>query len=186
MILTLPLSAFSEPSAAKAETSGAAYQRIEWADLIPKEDLDALTNPPEALSNIEDGSEDDSLDGQLRNAAGATASQDAYSQALVSTKIRPELNGRNIRIPGFIVPLEFDDNETITSFFLVPFFGACIHVPPPPPNQVVYAEIEKGTKMESIYKAFWISGKISTTLVENDTATAAYSIDVSNIEPYSD
>jgi hypothetical protein len=163
-----------------------SFETIEWTDLIPKSDLDALLNPPEALSDIQDGSEDDVIGSQLRAAAGSNASADRYSQALVSTNIRPEFNNRNIRIPGFIVPLEFDDEETITSFFLVPFFGACIHVPPPPPNQIIYAEIERGIKLDALYSPFWISGKLSTELIENDMATAAYSVNVVSIEDYQD
>jgi hypothetical protein len=172
--------------AAKIKAERAGFQTIEWTDLIPKADLDAIMNPPAYLSEIEDGSEDDVIGSQLRAAAGASATEDRYQQALVSTTIRPEYNGKNVRIPGFIVPLEFDDQQTVTTFFLVPFFGACIHVPPPPPNQVIYAEFEPGTELEALYYPFWISGKLSTTLVENDMATAAYSIDVTSIDPYTE
>jgi len=160
----------------------ATFETIEWTDLMPEADLKALENPPDYISEIEDGSEEDVVASQLKGSAPADA--DPYQQALVSKEIRPEYDGRLVRIPGFIVPLEFDDQETITTFFLVPFFGACLHMPPPPPNQIIYAEFEPGLRLEALYDPFWIKGRIATTLVENDMALAAYSILVAGVEPY--
>jgi len=158
------------------------YPQVEWVDLIPDDDLLALENPPAYLDDIEDGSIDDSLQSQLKT--NLFTAEDRYQQALNSKQIRPEFNGRNIRIPGFIVPLEFDDQQTITAFFLVPFFGACMHLPPPPPNQIIYAEFEAGIKLDTLYDPFWVEGTLATSLIENDMATAAYSINVMLIEPY--
>lgn len=59
-------------------------------------------------------------------------------------------------------------------------------MPPPPPNQIIYAEYEPGIKLEALYDAFWINGKLSTTLIKNDMATAAYSIFVADIELYTE
>ena len=161
------------------------FETIEWTDLIPKDDLEALLNPPESLNEIEDGSEQDQISSQLQ-AAIAQASDSRYQQALSSTNIKPEYNNRRIRIPGFIVPLEFNEQQVISSFFLVPFFGACIHVPPPPPNQIIYAEYKHGLKLEALYDPFWIEGTLKTTLTENDVATAAYSITVNTVSPYTE
>jgi hypothetical protein len=161
------------------------YTTIEWTDLMPTEDLDALLNPPEYLDSIEDGSQADVIDDQLKTKS-VSANDARYEQALVSTTIRPEFNNKAIRLPGFIVPLEFDGAQTITAFFLVPFFGACIHLPPPPPNQIIYAEYKQGIKLESLYDPFWIEGILTTTLIENDTATAAYAITVDHFEPYTE
>ena len=99
-------------------------------------------------------------------------------------RVRQDLNTQQIRIPGYIVPVEFDEQYVITRFLIVPYFGACIHVPPPPPNQIIYAEFDPGFKLESLYKPFWISGQLRTTLIENDMATAAYAVTVDSIEPY--
>lgn len=167
------------------------YTAIEWTDLLPDEDLEALENPPEYIDEIEDGSEGDQLTSQLKAEPTTkptidNETEDRYQQALVSKNIRPEFEGRHVRIPGFIVPLEFDEYQTITTFFLVPFFGACIHYPPPPPNQILYAEYEPGIKLDVLYDPFWINGTLSTTLIENEMATAAYSISVSAIEPYTE
>lgn len=169
----------------RADNLNTAYTTIEWTDLIPKEDLEALLNPPEYLQNIEDGSEADKIDGQIK-AKQPTQTDDRYQLALASQTIKPEYNNRAVRIPGFIVPLEFNSAQTITTFFLVPFFGACLHMPPPPPNQIIYAEYEPGIKLEALYDPFWVQGTLSTTLMENHTATAAYTMTADSISPYED
>ncbi|MFT2092290.1 DUF3299 domain-containing protein [Paraglaciecola sp. 2405UD69-4] len=94
-----------------------------------------------------------------------------------------ELNGKLVKIPGFIVPLE-GDNEKITEFLLVPYFGACIHVPPPPPNQIVYVKFSMDMPIESIYDAVWVTGTISTTSWQGDIATVGYSLEGIAIMPY--
>ena len=161
----------------------ADYKTIEWTDLIPQEDLDALMNPPEYLNDISDGSLEDQINSQLQ---GAMSSDDSrYQQALSSAQIKPEFNNKKVKIPAFIVPLEYDEKQHVTEFFLVPYFGACIHVPPPP-NQIIFADYEKGMSLETLYDAFWVSGTLQTSLTENDTATSAYSITVDSIELYTE
>ena len=137
---------------ADQQRENSPYQEIEWPDLMPKDDLDALMNPPEYLDEIADGSAEDSLDDKLKMQKDQPS--DAYQKALVSTRIIPEFNKRKIRLPGFIVPLDFDDHQIITQFLLVPFFGACIHLPPPPPNQIIFATYEPGLPLDDLSDAF--------------------------------
>ena len=160
-----------------------SYQEIEWTDLMPSSDLEALLNPPSYVTDIEDGAIDDVIASQLQSQE-VTNPDDPYQQALVSTKIVTEMNNQAIRIPGFIVPLEYNNESKITEFFLVPFFGACIHVPPPPPNQIIFVRSEEGVEQKQLYDAYWISGTLSTTLIENDMATAAYSLQLDQYKPY--
>lgn len=161
----------------------ADYRTIEWIELMPEDDLNALLNPPAYLDDIADGSLEDQIASQVQNAI-AQAEDSDYQRALISTRIVPEFDGQKIRLPGFIVPLEFGENQRVTRFFLVPYFGACIHVPPPPPNQIIYAEYDKGYTVENLYDPFWLLGTVSTQLIENDMATAAYTIKVDQIVPY--
>lgn len=161
------------------------YRLIEWIDLMPEDDLDALLNPPDFLDDIADGSVEDQIASQIQMTTGQ-ADGSRYHQALTSTRVIPAFDGQAIRLPGFIVPLEFGENQQVTTFFLVPYFGACIHLPPPPPNQIIYAEYDKGLQLESLYEPFWISGQLSTTMIENDTATAAYAIKVERVELYTE
>ena len=70
-----------------------------------------------------------------------------------------KLMGKPIKIPGYAVPLEGDDGfEYVKEFLLVPTFGACIHVPPPPPNQVIHVILDKPVYFEKLMYAVWVSG----------------------------
>ena len=109
---------------------------------------------------------------------------DRYQQALVSTSVIDELDGKSIRIPGFIVPLEFNDDQTITQFFLVPFFGACIHVPPPPPNQIVYVKISEGVPIINLSDAVWVTGVLTTEGWSGEIATVGYSMQGIEVLPF--
>ena len=169
----------------KAQGTSGKYKTVEWIDLLPKDDLEALLNPPEYITNIEENSTEDVISNQLRGDT-SNAKADRYQQALNSSRIVSKMDGSAIRIPGFIVPLEFDDMQTITQFFLVPWFGACIHLPPPPPNQIILTNYPKGLKLESLYEPFWISGVLKTSLVENELASAAYVLEMSAYEPYTE
>lgn len=166
------------------KSAGDVYKTIEWLTLIPKEDLEALLNPPDYISDIKDGSSEDKISSQIQNTIAA-ASDDRYQQALISTKVVTAMNNKKIRIPGFIVPLEFDDQKKVTQFFLVPFFGACIHVPPPPPNQIIYVDYAKGLVQEDLYTPYWIQGKLSTdATIKNELGTAAYTLEMTAFEIY--
>lgn len=180
---------FIEPETqtdAKPETlPPSAFKTVEWTDLMPQGDLDALLNPPSYITDVEDGSFEDQISNQIQNAIVATG-DDRYQQALVSTRIVPKMNDQSVRAPGFVVPLEFNDEQLVTQFFLVPYFGACIHVPPPPPNQIIFVSYPKGLKLDSLYDPFWISGILKTSVVENETATAAYTMQMQSYEMYTE
>ena len=184
LVLLLAAGNLSAASEKKSGENG-PFKTVEWTDLMPKEDLEALSNPPDYINEVEDGSLEDQLDGQFQNTFDIPV-DDRYQQALVSTSVIDELDGKSIRIPGFIVPLEFNDDQTITQFFLVPFFGACIHVPPPPPNQIVLVNYPKGLKLNALYDPFWISGVLKTSLQANDMATSAYAMDMYEFEAYTE
>lgn len=193
------LLALSSASAFAILKSSKEYSQIQWVDLIPQSDLKALLNPPSSLSQIEEGSEFDSLPtdplaNSVEQAIGQSAQgleqkpmspqEQAYYAALESTNIKADMNKKNIRIAGFIVPLEYDENQKITEFFLVPYFGACIHVPPPPPNQIIYVKYSKGLTLDAIYDPFWIEGQLITEIIENELALSAYTLNASDIHTY--
>ncbi len=73
-----------------------------------------------------------------------------------------ELNGKNIRMPGYLLPLEFEDKK-VTEFLLVPWVGACIHTPPPPPNQIVHVKLASGFDMgDNMFTPVWVNGVMKT------------------------
>ena len=160
-----------------------AFMTVEWADLIPPEVLETLLNPPSYIAEIEDGSAEDQLTGQMKNTLAAEE-EDAYLRALASIDVNPAMDGQKIRIPGFVVPLEFDEEQTISQFFLVPYFGACLHMPPPPPNQIILVDAPEGVKMTAIYEPFWLEGEVSTVITDNGMAKSAYTMQLDKLTPY--
>ena len=95
-----------------------------------------------------------------------------------------ELNETKVRIPGYTVPFEYGANAEISEFLLVPYYGACLHAPPPPPNQTVFAMTDKPIKLRNLAQAVWIEGTMYTQTQESELADAAYTIRVDRVETY--
>ena len=98
-------------------------------------------------------------------------------------KLNGELDGKTVRIPGYVTPVGFD-GEDITEFLLVPFLGACIHVPPPPANQIVYVPDAKGLRVEDVWEPIWLTGKMTTKSVATVLADVGYTLTDGVVEPY--
>lgn len=84
--------------------------------------------------------------------------------------VNAELIGTNVRLPGYVVPLEFE-GEKVVEFLLVPTAGACIHTPPPPSNQIVHVRYPDGIEVNNLYTAVWVAGIMST---EKSVQTVGY------------
>lgn len=95
-----------------------------------------------------------------------------------------DLHGKHIKLPGYIVPLGITAEGKVDEFLLVPYFGACIHVPPPPSNQIVHVQSQQAIALADLYQPFWISGEMQVDLVESELANAGYRISGADIEPY--
>ena len=87
------------------------------------------------------------------------------------------------QLPGFIVPLDFEGMET-SEFLLVPYFGACIHVPPPPSNQIVYVKTVAGYPLKELFDPVWVTGEMRTQAYLNEVGDAGYTLQATIIEPY--
>lgn len=153
----------------------ADYEEIDWVALMPEDDLSALLNRPEFLNDIADGSAADSIDDFASKQLEDEQAQ-RYQQALVSTRVIEAFDGKAIRIPGFIVPLEQNDEQKATAFFVVPYFGACLHMPPPPPNQILYVEYKEGIAVENLYDPYWFEGTVKIDNHESALGTSSYSL----------
>ncbi|HSJ24627.1 MAG TPA: DUF3299 domain-containing protein [Longimicrobiales bacterium] len=94
------------------------------------------------------------------------------------------LNGQEVRIPGFMVPLE-DWEEEVTEFILVPYFGACIHVPPPPPNQMAHVLMQRNRRIAvNLWDPVWVIGKLAIENVESPYGVIGYQVSADRIAPY--
>jgi len=160
------------------------YRHIEWLDLMPADDLDALWNPPQWLGDIDEGSEFDDVAAIASSDRVQSEQEQRYFAALTSARVRPEFDGQKVRIPGFVVPLEFDEQRRVTELFLVPFFGACLHYPPPPPNQIIYVKHPQGLDLSNLWDPYWAEGTIQLEMVSNELGDAAYSLVEVNLYPY--
>ena len=152
-----------------------AFTEIEWDALVPE------NYRPEAImekyqdrvANISD------------NSAIAALLYKEIQAELDSAPVNEDINRKAVKIPGFIAPLD-SDNGQVSEFLLVPYFGACIHVPPPPLNQTVHVKTAADSKIdpEEVFLPIWVYGEISTESKNTDIGNAGYSIKDARIELY--
>jgi hypothetical protein len=96
-------------------------------------------------------------------------------------RVVTEFNGKRVRIGGYVVPLDFEATS-IKEFLLVPFVGACIHVPPPPANQIVYVKADKGFEIGGQFDPVWVTGTMKTETAFTGLADAGYTLDAESVE----
>ena len=149
-----------------------APRDLSWQEMIPPDAPVEVPNmtPLHNLSNMADA---------LAAEAAPAAKQDLPNAPVVAT-----LNGQHIRLPGYIVPLEVSEEGRTTEFLLVPYFGACIHVPPPPSNQIVHVTSKEGVKLDELYQPYWIVGALQVKPSTSELADAGYQMDAQKIVVY--
>lgn len=154
------------PKQAPSKAGATATLELDWDELLPKEARTrfAAGPPPPVHDYLGEG--------------GLAAQQP------MDFSVNKELDGQNVKLPGFIVPLDIGKDGLVAEFFLVPYFGACIHVPPPPPNQIVYVRMNKGIALESIYEAYWITGRMKLQNKTTRLGAAAYHLAGDKVEIY--
>ena len=143
-----------------------APREVDWDELLPKDARARFSGgpPPPVHDTLGEG--------------GLAAQQ------VMDFSVNKDLDGDDIKIPGFIVPLDIGKDGLVSEFFLVPYFGACIHVPPPPPNQIVYVRMAKGIALDSIYEAYWITGRMKVVNKTTRLGASAYQLAASSVEIY--
>ncbi|MBD0787763.1 DUF3299 domain-containing protein [Vibrio sp. Y2-5] len=137
---------------------------LDWIDLVPESERNQFNQQGMPAAN-HDGN--------------------APAQQSQLGAVRPELNGSTVKIPGFVIPLEGDEN-TVTEFLLVPYFGACIHVPPPPPNQIIYVKFPQGAPIQQLWDVVYVIGTLKTESVSVELADTGYVIEGTEIAEYDD
>lgn len=126
------------------------------------------------------------VDGLLAKRKEMAEQQRARGQAVNAT-----LDGQIVRIPGYLLPLEFS-GKRVSEFLLVPWVGACIHTPPPPPNQIVHVTADKPFEFGGLFAPVWVTGRLSAApakkslyLIDGSAdIDIGYSLHASQVEPY--
>lgn len=161
-----------------------SVRELDWTELMPEHQIDALSNPPKKLNEIPEGSSQDQTGNVLDRVK--ELGDETYYQALTSSEVVPDLAGKQVRLPGFIVPLEHNSDQYVTRFLLVPYFGACIHLPPPPPNQTIMVHYSEGVSVPRLYRPYWVTGVLQIEQAESELGASSYRIDPSAVTPYSE
>ena len=149
-------------SSANLSAQTQATKELEWAELIPKS-----WDPAKLFRELK-------LD-EIRGDADPRAieAMDKLRKAFDEAPIEPSLNGRKIKILGFLVPLDMAP-QAVGDFLLVPFFGACIHTPPPPANQIIHVKPAAPLKGMRAMESVWVEGVLETTASTTSMGQAGY------------
>ncbi|MEM6534692.1 MAG: DUF3299 domain-containing protein [Pseudomonadota bacterium] len=159
--------------AAAEALAARGVEEIGWEDLMPPGEEEILTQLYQqqmvalySAAPIEEGSAED------------------IAIQIGTFNTVPEMNEKKVRLPGYTVPFDFGTNAQITEFLLVPYYGACLHAPPPPPNQTIFAMTDTPIKIKDLAQAVWLEGTIYTQTQESELADAAYTIKVDSVTMY--
>jgi hypothetical protein len=165
-----PPGATTKPAAAAAKAptprSKTELQDIDWRDLLPEPERKKYS--PNAPAPVH---------GPLGE-GGPPALQ------LITTAVNAELDQALVKLPGFIVPIGEPKNGVVREFYLVPYIGEDIHVPPPPSNQMVYVHSTSGIATEAVHEAYWVTGKMRVETRTTPLGTSAYSLVANKVEQY--
>ncbi len=162
-----------------------------WDDLMPAGEDDVLTqlytefyeNQAEQFKEQMSLSQAAQANDNLMSLIGEGDAADTMEQ-IGTYNVVADLNGANIRMPGYVVPLDFNASSEYSEFLLVPYFGACLHTPPPPPNQIVYIKSSPATKIDDIYEPVWVEGIMRTGEFGSELGNSAYELTLAKLEPY--
>ena len=160
-------------SATAVKPSDSSVRTLSWDALVPPgwdpfKDFKDLN-----FQNLDDG--------DPRASAMLKKMREAWDNAPVNQS----LSGQQVRIPGFVVPLE-ESKDGLKEFLLVPYFGACIHSPPPPANQIVHVLPRTPAKGLRSMDAVWVSGTLTTSRTDSYMGAASYRIEAVSVLPYTE
>ena len=146
------------PSVARAEE----FIDLEWSDLLPPNE----TVIPQAYRGLIDHDQ-----------------APVSSQQPASSGVRTDWNGEIVRLPGFVVPID-QRGTGVTAFILVPFAGACVHVPPPPANQLVFVTTEIPYESKGLFEPVNVIGMFGVSSLRTHLAEIGYALSADKIEPF--
>ena len=148
----------------------ADYADIKWEQLVPKDWDPSQQFKGMDFSKLQDGD------------PKATEMLASLKNAWDAAPAEPSLQGKKIRMPGFLLPL--DTSESLKTFLLVPYFGACIHSPPPPANQIVQVVLDKPVKGYRTMDAVWVNGTMEIFRSDSPWGAVGYRLKGVKVEAY--
>lgn len=146
------------------------FAEITWDDLVP-----ADWDPLKQFQGMNLGALGDA---DPRAQQMLKKMREVWDNAPVNAK----MDGRKVRLPGYVVPLE-ENAAGMTEFLLVPYFGACIHTPPPPANQIVHVLPRAGSKLKSM-DVVWVDGTLKAQRNDSGMGVSGYRLDAEAVIPY--
>ncbi|WP_395338483.1 DUF3299 domain-containing protein [Ningiella sp. W23] len=151
---------------------------VQWSQLLPANEKSVLEKYQQKQASTPTEFADNIL------LSLEATSDDDYSAAMVSTNSVDTFDNQSVSIAGFIVPIDYNKDKSLSNIFIVPYFGACLHFPPPPPNQIIFSQLGQGFSDFEITQAYRLNGVLRRGLFEDPLGTSAYILDVVSIEPY--
>lgn len=147
----------------------AAHQRIDWADLAAPG-----WDPLKAFRSLDTSRLDD------RDPAAAALLQhmrDSWDNAPTNGA----LDGAAVRVSGFVVALQMGGGS-LQEFLLVPYFGACVHSPPPPSNQIIRVQLAQPSAGLKTMDAVMVTGRLSRDRSQSDMGTSSWRLEATAAE----
>lgn len=177
MVGVLPATSWAQATSASPapRASATAPRHLLWTDLTPKDwDPGKLMRERFKGQNFDLLSDDDPK---------VQALMDAMRELWDAAPVNDAMNGVSGRLPGYIVPLE-ESAKGLKEFLLVPYYGACIHSPPPPANQIVHVRLAQPVKGFRTMDTVWVHGTLEVARSKSDMGVSAYRIDARKVEAY--
>ena len=163
----------AKPAAKAAPVIVGGYRVLNWEELVP-----AGWDPMKEFKGLDLNS---MTDGDPRALQLMKRVREVWDNAPANVA----LDGQPVRIPGFVVPLE-EGKDGLKEFLLVPYFGACVHSPPPPANQIIHVLPQSPAKGLRSMDAVWISGNLVRTRTDSYMGASSWRMEARVVEPYSD
>jgi hypothetical protein len=167
LLMAMSLAALTAPAHAGGEAAR-DYRDLVWADLLPEGEAERIARLAQ-IQAMEFGFDHFGTD---------------QMPQLRTFNVVEDLDGERVRIAGFVLPFDFSASGEVSRFLLVPFVGACIHVPPPPPNQLIYVVAEDGVSVQGLWDPVFAEGVMRTRRQDSDLADTAYTLELTALRPY--
>ena len=150
-------------AASETAASGAAAVELCWDDLLPEGSAVETGAGVVEHQQLGDGS--------------------PFQEMTDTSAVRAELDGKRVRLPGYMTPLDFESSE-VSEFLLVPYVGACVHVPPPPANQIVYVTMTGTVPVLDMWEPLVAEGTLRAQARSTELAEVGYTLTLDHLELY--